>query len=172
MRTLADGTPDEKLALKKMCYQEMYGWDIFPVKLVLPYLLDFDDRVCCQAIRILSCLAGYGKLGREEMRALWSMIGHPDSSVRETFLEMFRRTRFDLDRAVLEDLLLLVRHHNFDVRDSVVRLFLEVPYCFNEKICLRIVNAVSRENLDIQATVYELLEGLGQEHLMMNWQSN
>jgi hypothetical protein len=93
-RTLAEGTVDERLNLLEMCYQEMDSWDIFPVKLILQCLRDANDRVCCHAIRILSCLAGDGKLGREEMRALCSMIGHPDSLVRETLIEMFRRTRF------------------------------------------------------------------------------
>jgi hypothetical protein len=52
-----------------------------------------------------------------------------------------------------------------------VRLFLEVPYYFDEKICLQIANYAQREDFDIQMTIYEFLEGLGQEHLMVDEQN-
>lgn len=165
-RTLDEGASDKKLELLEWIYQEMDGWDIFPVKLILPCLSDADGRVCRVAIRILSCLAGEGRLGPEESRSLLRMIGHPDSLVRETLVEMFRLTRFALHRSNLEELLPLVRHQNYDVRNSAVRLFLEVPYFFDEKLCLKIANSKSREDLHIQATIYELLDGLGQEHLL------
>jgi hypothetical protein len=72
-RTLSEGAPERKLELLEWIYQEMDGWDIFPVKLIFPCLTDFDVRVCCVAIRILSCLAGDGKISREGLRALLSM---------------------------------------------------------------------------------------------------
>jgi hypothetical protein len=165
-KTLADGTPEKKLELLEILSQEMDGWDIFPVKLVLPCLYDTDGRVCCMAIRILSCLAGDSKLRREEVRALLGTIGHPDNSVREALIEMFRRTRFVLQRSDLEELIPLVRHQNDEVRTSAVRLFLEVPYLFDQKLCVRLADTVLREDLHIQATIYELLAGLGQEHFL------
>lgn len=164
-RTLAEGSSDKKLELLEWIYQEMDGWDIFPVKLVLPCLSDADSRVCCVAIRILSCLAGKGRLGREELSSLLRMVGHPDCLVRETLIEMFLRTRFALHRYDIEELLPLVRSRNYDVRNSAVRLFLEVPYLFDQKLCVKIADAASRENLDIQATIYQFLTCLGQEHL-------
>lgn len=165
-RTLDEGTSDKKLKLLEWIYLEMDGWDIFPVKMILPRLRDADRRVCCMTIRILSCLAGDGKLGGTDLRALLRMVGHPDGLVRETLVEMYRRTRFALHRYDIEELLPLVRHQNYDVRNSAVRLFLEVPYFFDEKLCLKIANSKSREDLHIQATIYELFEGLGQEHLL------
>lgn len=165
-KTLADGTPEKKLELLEILSQEMDGWDIFPVKLVLPCLYDTDARVCCVAIRILSCLAGDGKLGRKELRALWSMIRHPDNLVRETLIEMFQRTRFALYRSDLEVLLPLVRHQNEEVRNLTVRIFLEVPYLFEQALCVRLADTVLREDLHIQTTIYELLAGLGQEHFL------
>lgn len=165
-RALDEGLSDEKLELLEWIYQQMDGWDIFPAKLVTTCLNDADGRVCCKAIKILSCLAGDGKLGREELRVLISMIVHPDSSVRETSLEMFRRVRFDLHRSDLEEIIPVLRHHNYDVRNSAVLLFLEVPFYFDEKLCVKITESALRENLDIQATVYEYLESLGQEHLI------
>lgn len=165
-RALDEGSSDEKLELLEWIYQQMDGWDIFPAKLVISCLNDADGRVCCKAIKIMCCLAGTGRLGREELSSLLCMIGLPDSSVRETLLEMFLRTRFALHRHDIEELLPLVRHRNYDVRNSAVRLFLGVPYYFDEKICLKIAESALRENLDIQATVYEFLESLGQEHLI------
>ena len=152
--TLDEGTSDKKLELLEWIFQEMDGWDIFPVKMILPCLRDADGRVCCKALKILSCLAGKGRLDREELSSLLCMIGHHDNLVRETLVEMFLRTRFALHCSNLEELLPLLKHYDRDVRDSVIRLFLEVPYCFDEKLCLRIANSASRENLDIQATVY------------------
>lgn len=167
-RTLREAASDKKLELLEWIYQEMDGWDIFPVKVILPCLRDTDGRVCCMAIKILSCLAGKGRLGREESRSLLRMIGHPDCLVRETLVEMFLRTRFALHRYDIEDLLPLVRHRNYDVRNSAVRLFLEVPYLFDQKLCVKIADAASRENLDIHATIYQFLACLGQEHLLSN----
>jgi len=165
-RTLAEGKSDEKLELLEWIYQEMDSWDIFPVRLVLPCLRDADCRVCCVTIRILSSLAGDCKLCREGLRDLWSMLGHPDSSVRETLVEMFQRTRFALQRSDLVELLPLMRHRDEDVRSSAVRLFLEVPYFLDKKLCVEIADSALREDLHIQATVYELLAGVGQEHLL------
>ncbi|MEA5114439.1 MAG: hypothetical protein VB050_10465 [Geobacteraceae bacterium] len=166
-RVLDERTSDEKPDLLEWIYQEMDDWDIFPVKLILPCLSDADGRVCCAAIKILSCLAGKGRLGREESRALLRMIGHPDSLVRETLVEMFRQTRFEFHRADLEELLPLLRHQNADMRGSAVRLFLEVPYHFEGKLCMKLADSAQREDLHIQATIYEFLEGLGQEHLLV-----
>lgn len=148
-RTLDEGTSDEKLELLECIYQQMDGWDIFPAKLVISCLNDADGRVCCKAIKILSCLAGKGRLGREELSSLLCMIGHPDSLVRETLIEMVLRTRFALHRYDIEDLLPLLKHHDREVRDSLMRLFLEVPYLFDQKLCVKIADAASRENLDI-----------------------
>jgi hypothetical protein len=165
-RALDEGASDKKLELLECIYQAMDGWDIFPVKMILPCLRDTDGRVCCMAIRILSCLAGKGRLGREELSSLLCMIGHPDSLVRETLVEMFLRTRFALHRYDIEELLPLLKHHDRDVRDSVIKLFLEVPYLFDQKLCVKIADSILREALHVQATIYEFLVCLGQEHLL------
>jgi len=170
-RTLGKGASDKKLELLEWIYQEMDGWDIFPMKLVSHCLSDADGRVCCVAIKILSCLAGKGRLGREELRALLRMIGHPDSLVRETLVEMFLRIRFALHCYDIEELLPFVRHQNYDVRNSTVRLFLEVPFHFDMKLCVKLADSALREDLVIQATIYELMEGLGQESLMASEQA-
>jgi len=169
-RTLAEGSSDEKSELLEWIYQQMDGWDIFPAKLVISCLNDSDGRVCCEAIKILSCLAGKGRLGREELSSLLRMIGHPDSLVREALVEMFLRTRFALHRYDIEELLPLVRHRNYDVRNSAVRFFLEVPYHFDKKLSVKLADFALREDLHIRATIYEFLVGLGQEHLLVSEQ--
>lgn len=101
---------------------------------------------------------------------MWRMICDPDSSVREALFEVFRKTRCDLNQADFEELEPLLRHENGDVRISAMKLFRESPYHFDEKLCLKIANSAVRENLDIQTTIGEFLEGLGQVHLVVSEQ--
>lgn len=165
-RTLAVGTPGKKRELLEMWHQNMDGWDIFPVTAVLPALADPDAKVRILTIKILSDLSMFDKLGRKELLALWRMVADPNGAVRGALVEEIQTTQCGLYRSDLEDLMPLLRHRNSGIRSSVMQLFLLIPHYFDEELCLRIAESAAQENLDIRATITELLENLGQGHLM------
>jgi hypothetical protein len=77
-RILAEGPLDERVRVLEMWLLELHKWHIFPVKLILPCLQDFDARVRVLAIKILSSLAEFDEYEGRGLIAQWRLVFNPE----------------------------------------------------------------------------------------------